>query len=124
MDIVASYPGGCDPIWVDVCIRCPHASRYTQASRQAGAAAESGTRDKTRRYGDCVLAVSLESYGRIGASAEDAISEIVSRAALTQTMRRDATRQLQSLKAQLQRAVIWATADVDLLCMGVAIPKP
>eukprot|EP00973_Karenia_brevis_P070135 9748981-Karenia_brevis.AAC.1 len=28
LDIVSSFPGGCDPMWIDVSIRCPHARRY------------------------------------------------------------------------------------------------
>ena len=66
---------------IDVTVRHPHAERYiTQASTMNGHAAAVANDDKQRRYpprgGRRCTTFAVETFGRIGAAAEDALSQL------------------------------------------------
>ena len=73
MDLVTFSPDSFSRFLVDVTVRTPHATRCTQASVKPGEAASLGASDKRERYGESVLAIPLETYGRLGEEAESAL---------------------------------------------------
>ena len=72
LDLVVCFPGSVQPLFIDVTIRCPHAERYEHAFHSPGEAASVAVREKVRRYGEAVLPVSLETYGRLASESQGA----------------------------------------------------
>ena len=68
------WPGAGTAHWLDVSIRCAHASRYTVARRRGGVAAAAGETEKRRRYGNSVSPVVFEASGRMGRGGIAAIT--------------------------------------------------
>ncbi|CAK0877910.1 unnamed protein product, partial [Prorocentrum cordatum] len=70
LDLVVSFPGSVQPLYVDVTIRCPHAARYLRAATVAGDAADEAARGKRQRYGSAVLPVAARLVPRWRAALE------------------------------------------------------
>ena len=117
MDLVTFSPDSFSRFLVDVTVRTPHASRCTQASVKPGEAASLGASDKRERYGESVLAIPLETYGRLGEEAESALWTLA-QAAQRAGGNGTASRIRRSWKTKLQRSVLRAVAHVALLAMN------
>ena len=118
MDLVVHWPGSCTSFLVDVTIRCPHASRYTHACTKAGVAAAAGTKDKLDRYGDSVLTLAFETYGRLGDSGRVALDVLLSEAGLCAHDRWASQCLGPRWRLTLERALLFAQADIVLLSLG------
>ena len=118
LDLYVTFPGSTQPFYIDVTIRCPHAARYQKARRIPAYAASLGVQQKEARYGPKVIAVALETYGRIAPESLQGLEWIAARAGSNLRDRWAAPRLLPTWCAALQRAVVYATADIDLLCLG------
>lgn len=121
LDLVVCWPGQVQPAWLDVTIRCPHAVRYPVAHARAGHAAAVGEQDKERRYGKSVLPVALESYGRLGTFSKECLEVLALQAGTCIGDHWALPRLVPRWIARLQRAVIFAVADVDLLALGANV---
>ena len=122
MDLVTFPPDNFSRFLVDVTVRTPHATRCSQASVRPGEAASLGASDKRERYGETVLALPLETYGRLGDEAESTLwtlAQAAERAGGNGT----ASRIHPSWKTKLQRVVLRAVADVALLAMNGCRPE-
>ena len=120
LDLWVAFPGHTSPLYLDVTIRCPLAQRYTTAWKTPGAAATYAVRQKEARYGPKVITIALESYGRIAVETAAALESIACTAGDGLRDRWAAPRLVPLWRATLQRAVVYATADVDLLALGAA----
>ena len=118
MDLVVTFPGSVQPLYVDVSIRCPHAGRYEYARRSPGEAASAAALDKRARYGCNVLPVAFESYGRIGSESLRSLDLLAVHAGCCMRDAWAAPRLLPKWRAALERLVHFAAADVDLLSLG------
>ncbi|CAK0795081.1 unnamed protein product [Prorocentrum cordatum] len=123
LDLVVTFPGSVQPLYIDVSIRCPHAARYAQAQASPGDAANAAVDDKMRRYGSDVLTVALESYGRLAAGTHWSLEHLATHAAASLRDQWAAPRLVPRWRAALERAVAFAAADIDLLSLGAA-PLP
>ena len=120
MDLYVVFPGHITPHYIDVSIRCPHATRCTVAWRCPGTAANAAIRDKAARYGPKVITVALETYGRLAEKSCEGLAALATAAGHGLKDQWAAPRLLPRWKALIQRAVLYATADVDLLSLGAA----
>ena len=120
MDLVVTFPGSVQPHYIDVSIRCPHASRYARASRNPGEAATAAAADKRARYGSAVLPVAVETYGRMGAESIRSLEHLAAHAGACMRDSWAAQRLLPKWRAALERIVHFSAADIDLLCLGCA----
>ena len=121
MDAVAFWPGGMATSWIDVSIRCPHGARYTCAHKQAGHAAGKAAEEKFERYGPQVLPLTLESYGRLGATGRRTLEALALLAASCMRDHWAVPRFVPRWQASMERVVISATADVVLLALGAKV---
>jgi hypothetical protein len=120
MDMVIYWPGAGTAHWVDVSIRCAHASRYTTAQKRGGVAAAAGEVEKRRRYGDSVSPLIFETAGRLGRCG------IAALAAMDRDARMYGRRKLgrlpglnvRSVRVLLEAAIIRHDADATLLSLG------
>ncbi len=120
LDLYVLFPGSTTPYYIDVTIRCPHAGRYLASSSTPGHAAAPGASQKAARYGPQVITIAIETYGRFAA---DSVGNLEFLAAAAGDQLRDrwaAPRLLPDWKESISRATIFATADIDLLCLGGA----
>ena len=62
--------------------------------------------------------VAAESYGRLGPNAESSLSQLATHTGTRLSDPYAAPRLLPRWRAALQRAIVWSTADVDLLALG------
>ena len=120
LDLYVVFPGAVAPFYIDVTIRCPRAERYAQAWRRPGAAATAAVKQKEARYGPRVITVAMESYGRIAVESVAGLEFLAARAGEGMRDRWAAPRLLPAWKASLEHAVVFAIADIDLLCLGTA----
>ena len=118
LDIVACFPGSAEMLWIDITIRSPHAARYTRASSEPGSAADAAYEDKLCRYAPSVLPVCLETYGRVCTRSLHVLAELAQKASFNSWQSRYSLARLQSWIADMQRAAIWDTAEVDQMCLG------
>ena len=116
MDVVAWWPGSCQSRLINVTVRCPHADRYHRTAERAGVPADAGEREKRRRYGAAVAAIALESYGRMGVASQAALESLAAEAAVHG--QGSSLRLLPAWRLAIERAVLWAQADVILLALG------
>lgn len=121
LDLVVCWPGQVQPAWLDVTVRCPHAVRYAVAHARTGHAAAGGEQDKARRYGGSVLPVALETYGRIGTYSRECLEVLALQAGSCLGDQWALTRLVSRWTAVLQRTVLFAVADVDLLALGANV---
>ena len=122
MDLVTFSPDNFSRFLVDVTVRTPHATRCTQASVRPGEAASLGASDKRERYGETVLALPVETYGRLGDEAESTLwtlAQAAERAGGNGT----ASRIHRSWKMKLQRVVLRAVVDEALLALHGCRPE-
>ena len=82
-----------------------------------GEAASFGASDKRERYGESVLAIPLETYGRLGEEAETTLWTLA-QAAQRAGGNGTASRIHRAWKMKMQRVVLRAVADVALLAMN------
>jgi len=118
LDIVASFPGSFAFNYVDVSIRCPHASRYTRAAHVPGSAAAKAADEKRDRYGPSVLPLVFESYGRLGTDGRRTLETLALHASATLRDQWAVQRLVPRWHASLERAVTFATAEIVLLALG------
>ena len=120
-DLVAALPGQVCPAWVDVALPCPHAARYPVAHSRPGHAAAVAEQSKHDRYGDSVLPVAFETYGRIGYKSRQSLEVLAMQAGAYVGDQWALPRLMPQWVAQLQRTVLFAVADVDLLALGARV---
>ena len=121
LDIVATWPGQVRPAWIDVTVRCPHAERYPVAHSRPGHAAAVVEQSKLERYGPSVFPVAIETYGRIGDRSRESLQVLALLAGAHIGDQWALPRLVPQWTAQLQRAVLFAVADVDLLALGARV---
>ncbi len=121
LDIVATWPGQVRPAWIDVTVRCPHAERYPVAHSRPGHAAAVAEQSKLERYGPGVFPVAFETYGRIGDRSRESLQVLALLAGAYVGDQWALLRLVPQWTAQLQRAVLFAVADVDLLALGARV---
>lgn len=119
MDVVAHFPGTWKQYNIDITIRCPHAERYERTVVKPAVAAKAGEKEKFKHYGNAVMPVSFETYGRLGARGIEALDRLIAVAAYTRGTSPGARTRW---RAQLERAVIFSTADTYLLALGANCP--
>ena len=117
MDVVINFPGIWAPALVDVSMRCPHGARYSNASSRPAAAARDGEVEKGPFYGQEVLPLIFETYGRLGPASVNTLSVLADMAASAGGA---STRRLQGWRRQLERAVVWSAAESVLLAYGAS----
>ena len=115
MDVVVNFPGSWNTALVDVSLRCPHSERYAKAATIAGTAAMRGEKEKDERYGHEVLPLIFETYGRLGPKSLDTLRVLADASAVA---RKTSTRRLTGWRKQLERAVIWSSAESVLCSYG------
>ena len=120
LDLYVLFPGYVAHFYLDVTIRCSHAARCGLAWRSPGYAATMAVRRKEARYGSGVIAVAMETYGRFAPACLAGFDFPAAAAGENLRDRWAAPRLLPEWRAALQRAVVYATADIDLLCLGAA----
>ncbi|CAK0820802.1 unnamed protein product [Prorocentrum cordatum] len=76
MDFVVGFPATAQKWWLDVTVRSPLGSALFASSRVAGSAAAVGDNCKNVRYGAGVRSISVESGGRLSASAATALADL------------------------------------------------
>ena len=118
MDLYVTFPGSVQPIYIDVSIRCPHAQRYTHAASCPGSAASAAAADKRARYGNSVLPIVLESYGRLGTETLRSLDILATHAGCCLRDAWAAPRLLPRWRAAIERIVLHASADTELLALG------
>ena len=121
LDLVVSFPGSFEQRWLDVSIRCPLATRYSQAPSVPGSAASKGAEDKLARYGPKVLPLVFESFGRLGTEGKQSLQLLALQAGACAHDHWAVQRLLPRWQAALERAVHFATAEVTLLAMGANV---
>ena len=117
MDVVFHFPGGPSVRHIDVTVRSPHAERYAHADVIPGVAAKAGVSDKLDRYGPSVLAVSLETYGRMDPCSVSHVRE------MSFDFTRPCSRQspglaYQRLRYRLEHALLFEIADIVIQSLG------
>ena len=91
-----------------------------QAAVCPGAAADAAVCDKRQRYGSDVLTVALESYGRLAAGTHRSLEHLATHAAACLADQWAAPRLVPRWRAALERTVVFAAADIDLISFGSA----
>ena len=129
MDVVAAFPTATRQHWIDVTTRSPHAERYNthataNASHVPGFAASKGCQEKWDKYkSEWVVPFAYEPYGRIADESVNALELIAVQAAGVSADRWTSPMLLTRWLRDCQRMVIWASADVDLLSLGIGATK-
>ena len=120
LDLWVQFPGHTTPVYLDVTIRCPQAQRYTTAWKMPGAAAAYAVKQKETRYGPRVLAIALETYGRVAAVTVANLESLACTAGSGIRDRASAPQAVSAWKQAITRAVVYSMADIDLLALGAA----
>ena len=123
LDVVAAFPNATRQYWFDATVRSPHAARYNETVRHnatdvPGYAVHKGCQEKWNKYGNDVIPVAFEPYGRIADESVKSLEEIAINAAILSDDRWTSPNLLSSRIRRIQRLVIWAAADVDLTALG------
>ena len=121
LDLVVTFPGSVQQLFIDVTIRCPHADRYLHAAHSPGEAASCAAREKMERYGASVLPVAMETYGRIAIESQRSLEHLASHAGACIRDYWAAPRLIPTWRATIERVVQFAVADIDLLALGYAV---
>ena len=121
LDLVLTFPGSVQPLYVDVTIRSPHASRYERAHHRLGGAAAAAVREKFKRYGSSVLAIAFESYGRLAVDSHRALEHLAAHAGVSLREWWAAPRLLPTWRAALEKSVHFSIAETDLLALGCSV---
>ena len=117
MDVVVHFPASWQTSLVDVTIRCPHGVKQSPSDKTPAHAAMGGESDKARRYGNGVLPLAFETYGRLGPLSLLTLQTLADAAAVAGQVN---TRRLTGWRRHLERAVIWSGAESTLLAYGSA----
>ena len=80
----------------------------------------SAKKKEEARYGSGVIAVAMEKYGRFALASLAGLDFLAAAAGENLRDRWAAPRLLPEWRAAVQRAVVYATADIDLLGLGAA----
>jgi len=118
LDLAVRWPGATFLEKVDVTIRCPHASHYSDAFFKVGLAAKTAEKEKYTTYGDSVLPNSFETYGRIGVRSRDALRTLAQHASDNATDKTTRGWLAAEWQPSLERTVLFSVADNDLLALG------
>ena len=118
MDLVAWWPGSCNAHLIDVTVRCLHADRYARTCHRAGVPASGGEREKLVRYGTAVTTIAMETYGRMGKASCAALERLASEAGTYGSGPGAAGRLVPGWRLAIERAVLFAQADIVLLALG------
>ena len=118
LDVVYHTPGGLIQRMIDVTVRCPHARRYTNAASIAAVAACAGENDKRDRYGESVLTVAFESYGRLGYGGIQNLYTVAGDLGLFTNGRRSFGWFYNQLRFALERALYYELSDIVMLALG------
>ena len=117
VDSVVTFPGSAQPLYVDVTIRCPHALRYGHAFDCPGGATSAAAKEKRERYGEDVLPIALETYGRMSEEGRRALECLATHAGTSMGDAWLAPLLLLTWRAALERIVQFAVAGIDLLAL-------
>lgn len=118
MDLVIRAPANPRTRYIDVTIKCPH-RKGKDNSRCIGIAADTDDGDKSRRYGEQVMPISIESNGRMGAESRYCLRQLAFDASIVQT--RSACNSAADIYSEwcvkLERAVLVELANITLCCL-------
>ena len=118
LDVVYHAPGGGFQRFIDVTIRCPHAQRYENVNLVPGVPAHAGEKDKKSRYDSSVLAVSFETFGRLGYLSVSNLRSIALDLALLSHYKHAPAWYYDRLRFLLERALVFEISDLVLLALG------
>lgn len=119
IDVVAHWLASAQKFLRGVFIRSPHDARYTQAAILPGLAAANAEGEKRIQYGDDVLTVATEAYGRLGSAVQDGFQILASAAIASGVVSPNLATSLPTrLRIHAQQAAMLAKADVTLLALG------
>ncbi len=102
-------------------MRSPHSVRYPDAGRSPGRAAEVAAAEKIARYGESVLPVPVESYGRLGAAARDTLHVLAQAAGVFMGDIFTPSRHEPTWHARCETAVLFAVDDEAELCLCTSL---
>ena len=108
MDLVVSWSGQLTQYWIDVSIRSPHAQHVDASDRRAGAAAHEGEKEKAARYGELVLPLVYETYGRLGYKSQQTLDSLV---AAARTFGKATPGAVRRRRLAIERQLLFSTAD-------------
>ena len=74
-----------------------------------------GERDKAQRYGESVMPLIFETFGRLGPSSLETLRVLADGAAVGSQA---STRRMAGWRRQLERAVLWSSAESTLVAYG------
>ena len=122
LDVVTSLPGSLSMTALDVTIRCPHSSRYDDAWQTPSVAAADGEFEKHERYGQDVVPVALETYGRLGHESQRGLRQLALSAAQRSygAVATSGYTLYARWRLDLERILLHELADVALLSFGHA----
>ena len=120
LDVVVTWPGATVLRSIDVTICCPLAERVHTAWKVPGAAAVTAERRKASRYGEEVLPLAFESFGRMGPRSLDVMDTLAREACLYSTARPSAATLVRRWRADLGLALFFTHADALLQARGAA----
>ena len=124
MDVVVQWPTDAFPRWVDINIRSPYVPSVEHADRVPGAAAALGDNRKRQRYGEAVLALTVETGGRLSVQGQRTMTLLSADSRAHGKRRFD--RQMpgmsqRTLRSQVEATLLRQLADISLLAMGAAV---
>ena len=122
MDLVAWWPASGRRFLVDVTVRSPFASELQRPHVLPGEAARGGEADKRAHYGEAVVPLSLETFGRFGPQALQLASALHWESCEFGRLRpgcgRAVALPLRALRADLEAAVVLGAAEQSLAALG------
>jgi hypothetical protein len=122
LDLVAVWPGQSKQRHIDVTLSCPLADRNAAIDPVPGAAAMIAERRKLKRYGEDVMPMAFESFGRIGPQSLAHLRTLACEAAGHQRSALEPTppRRMARMRGEIERVLLFYLADAALLCLGSA----
>ena len=117
LDVVMHLPGCPLQRLIDVTVRCPHVDHYISSSSVPGVAADAGVQDKLDRYGDGVMTVAYETYGRLAHRSVTILRQLASDLSGSSS-RNGPGHAYNHLRWSLERAMLFEMADITALSLG------
>lgn len=85
---------------------------------------EFAAREKHTRYGATVRTIAMGTFGRLGSEGREALQEVARAAASARALQEAPGALAGRWRAAMERAVLWAKADVAHLAFGGAHHAP